>query len=309
MNGYMGAPVFYDYANAATSSVNPNQVHAQNVQLVNYFRRYLLQKVISVFKWGLPKNWNRDYFLYVLYCWGRVAVIQTDKFGVIPQGCGLRGYNVFYQPTNAIITNPLLKGIREPEIGTECVLMKLQPDYGTVMDLVNYYAEMMALCSVGVSVNLLNTKLAYVFGAKNKAAAKSFERLYDEVASGKPLVVMDKALQNDDGTSSWETFTQNLGQNYIADRILSDMRKIEAMFDTDIGLPNANTDKRERLITDEVNANNAETYTRCELWLESLKQGCAEVKTMFGVDVSVDWRVDPMEKPEPVDKEVAADEG
>lgn len=309
MNGYIGAPVFYDYANAATASVNPNQVHAQNVQLVNYFRRYLLQKVISVFKWGLPKNWNKDYFLYVLYCWGRVAVIQTDKFGVIPQGCGLRGYNVFYQPTNAIITNPLLKGIREPEIGTECVLMKLQPDYGTVMDLVNYYAEMMALCSVGVSVNLLNTKLAYVFGAKNKAAAKSFERLYDEVASGKPLVVMDKALQNDDGTSSWDTFTQNLGQNYIADRILSDMRKIEAMFDTDIGLPNANTDKRERLITDEVNANNAETYTRCALWLESLKQGCAEVKAMFGVDVSVDWRVDPMETPEPVEKEAASDEG
>lgn len=309
MNGYMGAPVFYDYANAATASVNPNQVHAQNVQLTNYFRRYLLQKVISVFEWGLPKNWNRDYFLYVLYCWGRVAVIQTDKFGVIPQGCGLRGYNVFYQPTNAIITNPLLKGIREPEIGTECVLLKLQPDYGTVMDLVNYYAEMMALCSVGVSVNLLNTKLAYVFGASNKAAAKSFERLYDEVASGKPLVVMDKALQNDDGTSGWETFTQNLGQNYIADRILSDMRKIEAMFDTDIGLPNANTDKRERLITDEVNANNAETYTRCALWLESLQQGCADVKSMFGVDVSVDWRVDPMETPEPVDKEVTSDEG
>lgn len=309
MNGYMGAPVFYDYANAATASVNPNQVHAQNVQLVNYFRRYLLQKVISVFKWNLPKNWNRDYFLYVLYCWGRVAIIQTDKFGVIPQGCGLRGYNVFYQPTNAIITNPLLKGIQEPEIGTECVLMKLQPDYGTVMDLVNYYAEMMALCSVGVSVNLLNTKLAYVFGASNKAAAKSFERLYDEVASGKPLVVMDKALQNDDGTSSWETFTQNLGQNYIADRILSDMRKIEAMFDTDIGLPNANTDKRERLITDEVNANNAETYTRCSLWLDSLQQGCAEVKAMFGVDVSVDWRVDPMETPEPANKEAASDEG
>lgn len=309
MNGYMGAPIFYDYANAATASVNPNQVHAQNVQLTNYFRRYLLQKVISVFKWNLPKNWNRDYFLYVLYCWGRVAVIQTDKFGVIPQGCDLRGYNVFYQPTNAIITNPLLKGLREPEIGTECVLLKLQPDYGTVMDLVNYYAELMALCSVGVSVNLLNTKLAYVFGAKNKAAAKSFERLYDEVASGKPLVVMDKALQNDDGTSGWDTFSQNLGQNYIADRILSDMRKIEAMFDTDIGLPNANTDKRERLITDEVNANNAETYTRCALWLESLKQGCADVKSMFGVDVSVDWRVDPMATPEPVEKEETTDAG
>lgn len=309
MSAYYGAPVFYDYANAATSSVNPNGVQVQNVGLTNYFRRYLLQKVISVFKWTLPETWNRDYFLYVLYCWGRIAIVQTDKFGVIPQGCGLRGYNVFYQPTNAIITNPLLRGILEPEIGTECVLLKLQPDYGSIMDLVNYYAGMMSLCSVGVSVNLLNTKLAYVFGAKNKAAAKTFERLYDEVASGKPLVVMDKALQNDDGTASWETFTQNLGQNYIADRILSDMRKIEAMFDTDIGIPNANTDKRERLITDEVNANNTETFSRCALWLESLQKGCEDANNMFGIQMSVDWRVDPMQDPTPAEEGGADDEG
>ena len=76
---------------------------------------------------------------------------------------------------------------------------------------------------------------------------------------------------------------------------LADMRKIEQQFDTDIGIPNANTDKRERLITDEVNANNVETATRCELWLEELKKGCEKVKTMFDVDISVDWRVKPNE--------------
>ena len=68
---------------------NPNSIHTQNTQLAAYFRRYLLQKAISVFDWTLPDNWNRDFFLYVLYCWGVVAVIKTDKFGVIPQGCAL----------------------------------------------------------------------------------------------------------------------------------------------------------------------------------------------------------------------------
>ena len=71
------------------------------------------------------------------------------------------------------------------------------------------------------------------------------------------------------------------------------MRKIEAMFDTDVGIPNANTDKKERLVTDEVNANNVETATRCELWLEQLQTACEETNTMFGIDMSVDWRVDP----------------
>ena len=67
------------------------------------------------------------------------------------------------------------------------------------------------------------------------------------------------------------------------------------MFDTDIGIPNANTDKRERLITDEVNANNVETMTRCELWLETLRKGIDKANSKYGLNISVDWRVNPGE--------------
>lgn len=302
-------PVFYDFANAYASYNQPGTVHSQNTILVRYFRRYLIQKAISVFKWTLPESWARNYFLYVLYCWGYLAIINTDKFGVIPQQCGLRGYNVYYQPTNAIITNPLLRGIREPEIGTECVLLRLQPDYGGVMDLVNYYAEELALASDAISVNLLNSKLAYVFTAQNKSTAESFKKLYDEIASGNPAVVQDKNLLGDDGKPSWMPFAQNLAQTYIAGDLLQAMREIENQFCTDLGLPNANTSKKERLITDEVNANNVETYTRAAMWLEELQQGCKDASTMFGIDLSVDWRVDPTEEGGVQDEEQTVDTG
>ena len=67
------------------------------------------------------------------------------------------------------------------------------------------------------------------------------------------------------------------------------------MFDTEVGIPNSNTEKRERMITDEVNANNVETITKCELWLEELKKSCERTKAMFGIDISVDWRHKPEE--------------
>lgn len=290
-----GAPFFYDHANAMVSQVTPNTVHVKNVGLTRFFQRYLLQKAISVFKWNLPENWSRDYFLYVLYCWGFIAIVNTDKFGVIPQGCGLKGYNVFYQPRSAIIQNPLLSGTLEPVIGKQCTLLKLQPDYGGIMDLVSFYAQEMALASEAIDVNLLNSKLSYVFTASNKNAAESLKKLYDRIASGEPAVVIDKNLYNDDGSVSWEAFQQNVGQNYIAGDLLSDMRKIEAEFDTKIGIPNANTDKKERLITDEVNANNVETRNLPELWLESLQQGCKEANAMFGINISVDWRNEPVQ--------------
>lgn len=285
-----GVPVFYDHANAATAAQSPNTVHCQNTYLSNYFKRYLLQKAISLFKWDLPKHWDKNYFLYVLYCWGFLAVVNTDKFGVIPQACGLYGYNVFYQPTNAIITNPLLRGELKPVIGKQCTLFKLQPDYGGIFDLVSYYADLMALCAESVGINLFNTHLAYVFAAKDKTTAESFKKMYDQLSAGNPAVVIDKKLFNADGTPAWQPFTQSLRDTYITSDVLSDMRKIEMMFDTDIGIPNANTDKKERLISSEVSANNVETASKCALWLENLQESCEKANEMFGINMKVDWR-------------------
>ena len=290
-----GAPYYYNYINAETSQVTPSTVHVKDSGLCRYFTKYLLQKAMSVFEWDLPETWNKDYFLYVLYCWGYVAVVNTDKFGVIPQGCGLKGYDVFYAPTHAVIANPLLSGILEPRIGAQCELLKLQPDFSGILDLVGHYAEQMALASQSVSVNLLNSKLSYVFTAKTKALAESLKKMYDQIASGEPAVVIDSRLKNAaDGEETWKAFEQNVGGNYIVTNLLADLRKIEAMFDTEIGIPNANTDKRERLIQDEVNANNIETFSKCAMWLENLQDACKRVNDMFGLSISVRWREIPM---------------
>lgn len=296
----MEAPIFYDYQNAHVAEVRPNTVHVSNTSLYNYFRRYLLQKAISVFKWKIPENWNMDYLLYVLYCRGFLAVVETDRFGVIPQMCGLTGYNIYYQPTQAMITNPLLSGILTPKIyhmpgdGGQCVIFKLQADYGGIMDKVNYYADLMALAAESASVNMLNSKLSFVFTAGSKSVAESFKKLYDRYASGEPMVVVDNKLQKADGSPAWDAFQQNVGQNYIVGDILNDIKKIENSFATDLGIPNSNTDKKERLISDEVHSNDVETAVTCDRWLERLRKSCVDVKTLFGVDVSVDWRYNPV---------------
>ena len=291
--GSLSVPMGYDNKNLYNASISPSTVHCRNTNLQFYFRRYLMQKAISVFKWDIPDTWDKDYFLYTLYGYGYCAVINTEEFGVIPQWGALGGYNVFYRPTYVIITNPLIKELKKPTIGVDCTIIKLQPDYGSITDLVNYYADMLALCAESVGINLVNSHVAHVFPAANKATAESYKKMFDKISSGEPAVVVDKNLFSDTGEPTWTPFQANLQQEYIADNILSDMRKIEAMFDTDVGIPNANTDKKERLVTDEVNANNVETATRCELWLENLKMACERTNAMFGINVSVDWRVDP----------------
>lgn len=252
-----------------------------------------MQKAISVFKWSMPEEWDKDYFLYTLYAYGFISIFYTDKFGTICQQCAPGGYNLYYRPSYVIVTNPLLEKTYTLNIDRDCVLLKLQPDYSSICDLVGYYADQLALCAEAMGVNLVNTKSGTVFGAESKAQAETYKKMFDTLSEGDPAVVIGKKLLNDDGSPNWFPFTQHVKESYIVSDVLSDMRKIEAMFDTEIGIPNANTDKRERLIADEVNANNVETATRCELWLETLRKGIEKANTMFDLSLSVDWRVNP----------------
>lgn len=286
-------PFDYQTLNYYNASRSPSTVHVKNTRLRRFFRKYLFQKAISVFKWNIPENWDKDYFLYTLYGMGYIAVINTDQYGVICQGGALGGYNLYYRPSYIIITNPLIRGTITANLGRDCALIKLQPDYSGIMDIVGYYADQMALASESLGINLLNVKSGTVFGAESKAMAESYKKMYDTLSDGDPAVVIDKKLLDDQGKPTWFPFTQHIKESYVVSDILSDMRKIEAMFDTEIGIPNANTDKRERLITDEVNANNTETASRCELWLDSLRSGIDKANEMYKINMSVDWRVKP----------------
>lgn len=287
--GY-GVPELYQYVNAANALVTPSTVHVRSTGLAWFFRRYLLQRAMSVFKFKIPETWAKNYFLYVLFCWGYGAVVNTDKYGVIFQASGLRGFDLYYQPTNAVITNPLLSGILEPRIGLQCEIIKLQPDYGGIMDIVSFYADMMALSAETAGTNLLNSKLAYVFGAGSKNEAETLKKLFDRIASGEPAAFYDKDMLDEDGNLKIELFNQNLKQTYIAGDILEDMRKWEQKFDTEVGIPNANTEKKERLLTDEVNSNNIEVQTKAALWLETLQECFDKVNAMFDMDLQVEMR-------------------
>ena len=293
LNGGFDIPMGYGDINLYNADFSPSTVHCKNTYLQRYFRKYLLQKAISVFKWKLPNEWDEDYFKYVLYGIGYIAVLETRSFGVICQGGALGGYNLYYRPSYIMITNPLLKETITANIDIDCAIIKLQPDYSSIMDIVGYYADQLALTAEALGMNMVNVKSGVVFGAKNQTQAQSYKKMFDTMQDGNPAVFIDKQLLDDAGKPNWYPFVQNMKEQYIADSILSDMRKIEAMFDTDIGIPNANTDKKERLVTDEINANNVETATRCELWLDSIRKGIDKANAMYNLSLSVDWRVNP----------------
>ena len=287
-SGYNNMPVYFDYQNLYDSQFRPYGMHARNTGLSLFFDRYLFQKLFSVYDFTIPENWDPDYFRYTLFVMGYTIVFNTDRFGVINNHGALYGRNVYYRPTRALVTNPALKGSSvNLDIGTNCQIIKLAPDYRGAYDVVSTFSDIMALILESMGTNLFNTKLAYVFAADNKAAAESFKAMFSDIASGQPAVVIDKKLFNSEGEPNWIQFNQNLKQTFLGNDLSTFMASVESMFLSFIGIDNVNFEKRERLTNDEVNANNQNTKAVAQVWLESMQQSMDKVNDMFSLNLSV----------------------
>lgn len=258
-----------------------------------YYRKYLFQKLLSSFKWTIPELWNLDYFQYVLFGYGFICIFDSKEagFGVVPQRCGISGYNLFYQPRKALVTNPLLPNVSQLIIDSDCVVLKVNPNYTGVLDIIDFYAVKMAMLSADIESNLINSKLSYLFTVKNQATANAVKKLYDQISQGNPAVVIDKDLRNEDGTSNWEVFQQNLSSNYITSDLLQDLRKLENDFCSKVGIPTTNTEKRERMSETEVTRNDIETESLIDGWLTRLQADIDKVNKMFpSVNLKVERR-------------------
>ena len=288
----MNMPIPFSIENMIKSSVSPSGVALGNNAAFSFYCRYLWQKLVNVFTFELPDDWSLDMLQAALFGNGCAAVIPTAEWGIIACWATPGGMDINYEPRYCVIANRLLPTItgKQLVIGEDCAALHITPDWAGVTDLIAIYAAKLSLAMQAIDVNLINSKVAYVFGAKNKTQAESFKQMMDRINTGEPAVVIDKTLFNDDGTTNWGLFQQNLRQTYLVSDLLSDLKKIEDEFDSKVGIPNANTDKRERLISDEVNANNAETAIIAAGWLEHIQTGLKQVKAMYGLDIKVDWR-------------------
>lgn len=282
-------PVGYDYINQYNSQISPSTTHTEDNYQAIFYRRYLIQELFSLFDFDIPDTWDLDYLRYSLFLWGFVVVFDSEEYGVIPQQCGITGFDLFYRPKIATVCNPhLKKNYYNLQLNKNAVLVKVSPDYGGLWDIISHYADLMSLNIQALAMNINNSKLAYVFGAENKNMAESFKKLFDEIMKGNPAVFADKNLFNKNtGGLSVELFNRDLRSTYIANEILETMRKIKVMFFNDIGVPNANTEKKERLITDEVSANNIETQTKFNIWLNEIKNGFDKANKLFNLNLSV----------------------
>lgn len=288
------------------NDVRPKKVDGQRTLQTIFYKEDVLSPIIKgLFKLEMPDTWDRDYFLHNLIYRGLVIVTDTPA-GVLALKGTLYGINYQQVPTNAKIVVPTLPAMTRT-IGVDCELVYLERrftnSFFTFNRLLDVYAQKLASADAAIDVNLMNSRAAWLAEAESQAQAQTIKEIYDRISEGDPMVVYRKDALSKEGLS---VFFGNVKQNYIADLVQDSKRTIMNEFLTVLGINNANTDKRERLIVGEVESNNVELMVNTALWKERLKECQKRVNEMFpNVNFKIELQFDQQKLEEEQKNDIA----
>jgi len=278
----MYLPVNYEKINLVAGTYTPNTLKMCDNITYDYWVRSLFQRAQSVIRIeGLPNEWDenvKDFLFWCLFKLGYVCCFNSEKFGKSFQPCTLSGYDFYYQFTDAIVTNPVLK--QTFTIHKDCEILKIAPDYMGIWDIIDKYARRLSLLDPAIDMTIENSKYSNIWGARNKAGAKFLEKVVDKIQQGESAVIFDTSVLLPMDKVTKEDIVVDISQKdikstYLGTDLLQDFATILNEFDTEIGIPTLPYQKKERMVTDEAESKQEDATSRSKVWVDTMN-GCFE---------------------------------
>lgn len=268
---------------------------------LNYWERSFFQRCRSIIEFdGLPEagvgqiGWDYDAFMYQLFRMGYAVVFRSKKYGMVVQPGTPTGYGLQYQPRGMNITTQFFNFGRPLEIGTECGVIKLTPDYRGIWDIITKYAVEMQHAEVAIRQSALNSRFAYGAFAKDDKQKRSLELLFQRLANGEPGIIVNTELKRPMDAKSTDggayelpimQIDRDLSKNFILPELMEFRRTILMDFYRELGIK-VQPDKKERLNVNESQSADAETFNRREVWRICLEKSLDEVNRMYGTNIT-----------------------
>ena len=256
-----------------------------------YWFRALLQRLDACLEFkNIPENWPKNFFYLCLWTFGHVAIFETQRWGITFQPCILGGQlDFYYQPSIATVSNPRYS--KQLVIGTDCEVLKLCGDYFGMLDLVDYYATKLSNLSTAVNMGVAAAKLPAVFSARNEAEKRTIEAAYDDVQSGKPIVITKQSANSDEvlpAKNLFEVWGQDFKQTYIVSQLLADIQTILDQFYNEIGIAKT-VDKASHILNQEAAFQDRQSESRIRDWKKYLEESLEKVNKKFGLNMEVKY--------------------
>jgi hypothetical protein len=256
-----------------------------NATYIQYFNR-LVELSISMFEWqGLPETVDPRYLELHLFQNGSMVYFRDEVMGDLCLDCIANGqFDVYGNPISRRAYssyNQYQKTLNESD---SVIIWNNYLRQPSVLDVKMFAKRLYNLDRI-IDVNA-NAQKTPVLVQGTEKQRLTLVNLYKEFDGNAPFIFGDKNLD----LNSLRAISTNAP--YVADKLYQLKTQIWNEALTYLGISNLNIQKKERMITDEVQRNQGGTIASRYSRLEARREAVDKINRMFGTDISVDYRED-----------------
>lgn len=257
-----------------------------------------LQKIAtSIFEWeNLPDSMDARYLEYCLYSQGQCALLHSAEYGFINTKATIKGdVNIYGLPTAVNCysygrfneVRRVYNGLADPEANedTECILVKNTWDRIPTVASMELFALRLYEAERTCDVSVKNAKHSRLI-LTNENQRLTMENMFRQYDANVPFIFGDTENFKGGNVESID-----ISSAFIGSDIMKYKKEIWNEALTTLGVDNF-SEKKERLVSDEVDTNNEVINLNLMSFLAPRQEACEQFNKKYGMNISVKVRSD-----------------
>lgn len=241
---------------------------------------------LSMFEWvNLPESMNARYLEECLYYKGQASLLKDELYGFINTQCASNGYlNIYGLPTSLNCYSYQYNSIRNLYTGLDgtedkdCILVMNNWQRIPTASTIELFCQRLAEADMVCTVNIKSQKTPVLI-LVDENQRLMMENLYAQYDGNRPFIFGDKNQLSADSIKSINTQAP-----FVADKIMEYKKQIWNEALQFLGINTLQTEKKERLITDEASSNNELINLNLQSMLIPRQEACKQFNKLFGLE-------------------------
>ena len=258
-----------------------------NNMTFSYYYYKLMLVARSLFEWeNLPNNMDERWIEKYLFTSGKCIFYKDPTMGFMVAGLAQQGsINCYGDPTSVwpVAENYTYNGEKLVN-GENCYVIRNNDLMLPNFPIIRHYAYKLCNIDRAIDTNVEAVKTPIIVRCSEKQKL-SLKNAINQRKDNEPVIwASDLADINE----MVDTLTTNAP--IVFPQLQTQKHMILNEVFTDLGINNANMDKRERMVANEVEANNEQVKACEDVMLKARQQACKEINRIFGTNISVKRR-------------------
>lgn len=252
-----------------------------NATYLDYYKRLRLL-ALSLFKWeNLPETMNERFLEKTLYMFGLACFCYDDVLGWLSLRCIPSAELNVYEESLKYTAYSINYTKTFPR--DDIILVRNNLDQLSTDLTIQLFARRLYEAERTIDVNIKGQKTPVLIKCDEKQRL-TLKNIYMNYDGNSPVIFGDKNLD----VTGFEVLQTNAP--YVADKLQEYKRNVWSEALSFLGVNNVADEKAERLVTDEVNANNEMIDLSAETMLLTRQQAAKELNENYGFNVTVKQR-------------------